>query len=53
MVDSTDRRPDVGRVAVLADIAGLNVCGILACRVVTVVAANAVIRDIGVIEVRR
>ena len=53
MVDGADRCPDVGGVAVLADIARLDVCGIFACRIVTVVAVNAVIRDIYVIEIRR
>jgi len=53
MVDSTDRSPDVGSVAVLADITRLNVCEILARRIRTVVAVDAVIRDTYVIEVRR
>ena len=45
MVDGADRYPDVGIVAVLADIARLNVSEILACCIVTVVAVAAVIRD--------
>jgi len=53
MVDGAGRNPDVGGVAVLADIARLNVCEILARRIVTVVAVNAVIGDTYVIEVRR
>ena len=53
MVDGADRCPDVGGVAVLADITRLNVCEVLARRIVAVVAVNAVIRDIYVIEVRR
>ena len=53
MVDGADRCPDVGGVAVLADIAGLNVCETLARRIVAVVAVNAVIRDVYVVEIRR
>ena len=53
MVDGADRYPDVGGVAVLADVACLNVCEILARGICAVVAVNAVIRDTYVIEVRR
>lgn len=53
MVDGADRCPDIGGVAVLADIARLNVCEIFAGCIGTVMAVNAVIRDIDVIEVCR
>ena len=53
MVHRTDWCPDIGGVAVFADIARLNVREILACGICTVVAVNAVVRNVRVIEIRR
>jgi hypothetical protein len=53
VVDSANRCPDIGGVAVFADIARLNVREILACGICTVVAVNAVVRNVRVIEIRR
>ncbi len=52
VVDGEDRREDVGRMAVLADVGGLNVGGVLARRLGAVMAAGAVATNIDVIEVR-
>ena len=52
MVDGADRYPDVGGVAVLADVACLNVCEILARGICAVVAVDTVIGDVRVIEIR-
>lgn len=53
MVDGANRGPDIGSVAVFADVARLNVCEILARGICAVVAVNTVICDVRVIEVRR
>lgn len=53
VIDGKYRGPDVGRVAVLADVAGLYVCRSLARRLDAVVAARAVARDVDVVEVGR
>ena len=53
MVDKIRRCPEDVVVAVLADIAGLEVIEGLAACVRPVVATDAAARDIGVIEVRR
>ena len=53
MVDGVNRHPDVGCMAVLADIGRLNMCEVLACSVNTVMAAGAIARDIYVIKIRR
>ena len=52
MVDRIGRRPHIAVVAVLADIRGLYVCQILASGFDAVMAAEAVARDIHVIECR-
>ena len=51
MVHRTDWCPDIGGVAVFADIARLNVVKILAGRIGAVVAVNAVVRNVCVIKV--
>jgi len=53
MVDRVSRGPDVRRVAVFADVAGLDVIWRLAGRVRAVMAAKAVASDVDVIEIRR
>jgi len=53
MVHRTDWCPDIGGVAVFADIAGLNVVKILAGSIRAVVAVNAVVRNVCVVEIRR
>ena len=53
VVDGEDRRKDVGTVAVLANIAGLNVCQILADGIDTVMAVDTQARDVQVIKVGR
>ena len=53
MVDGVSRHPHIRRMAVFADVARLHMCcRILARGVGTVVAAEAVARDVDVIEVR-
>lgn len=53
VVDGIDRYPDIRCVAVFADVAGLYMGLRLARRVGTVVAAEAISRDVDVIEIRR
>jgi len=53
MVDRECRQPGIRRVTILADIRCLDVILALACRVDTVVAADAVARDIDMVEIRR
>ena len=53
MIDRNCRRPHIAVVAVLADIRRLYVCQVLAGGVYAVVAAEAVARNIHVIECRR
>lgn len=52
VVNGTDWRPNVGVMAVFANVACLNVCEILARRRGAIVAVNAITRKIRVIEVR-
>ncbi len=51
MVHRVDWRPDIGRMTVFADIARLDVCEIFARSICAVVAINAVIRNISVVEI--
>ena len=51
VVDGKDRRKDVGIVAVLANIAGLDVCQILANGIDTVMAVNTLARDVQMVKV--
>jgi len=53
VIDSDDRAPCGGAVAVLADICRQHVCRMLPGRVDAVVAAEAVVRNVDVVEVRR
>jgi len=53
VIDGQHGREPVRRVAIFTDICRLNVSGILASRVRTVVTADAISSDIDVIEVRR
>ena len=53
MVDNVGRRPDVRIVAVLADVAGLNMRWSFAGGVRSIVAVDTAIRNIRVIEIRR
>ena len=53
MIYIGDRCPNVGAVAVLANIRRLNVKRILAGRIGAIVTTDAVIHDIEVIEVSR
>ena len=53
MIDSKYRREDIGVVAVLADIAGLHVVRVLACRFYAMVTVDAGAADIDVIKIRR
>ena len=52
VVNGVDWRPNVGVMAIFADVACLNVCEILARRGAAIVAANAVIHKIRMVEVR-
>lgn len=52
VVNGVNRRPHVGVMAIFADIAGLDVGKILASRIGAVVAVDAAVRNIRVIEVR-
>ena len=51
MVNGVNRHPDVGCMAVLADIGRLNMRKVLACSINTVMAAGAIARDIYMIEI--
>ena len=51
VVDGVNWRPNIGVVAVFADIAGLDVGEILAGCIGAVVAVDAIVRNIRVIEV--
>jgi len=51
MIDGVDRRPGIRTVAVLADISGLYVCEVFAGGIRTIVTVDAIVCDIGVIEV--
>lgn len=53
VVDRDRRRPHIGRVAVCADIGRLYVCQVLAGGIYTVMATDAIARDVQVIEVCR
>jgi len=53
VVDSKYRRPDIARVTVFANVARLHMRGILAGGFGTVVAAEAVARNVHVVEIRR
>lgn len=53
VVNRADRCPDIGVMAVFANIARLNMREILARCICAVVAVNAIIRNIRVIEIRR
>lgn len=53
VVNCADRCPDIGVMAVFANVARLNMRKILARCICAVVTANAVIRNIRVIEIRR
>ena len=52
VINGEHRHPDVGRVAVFANIRGLDVSWRLTCRIGTVMAAGAITRDIHVIKIR-
>ncbi len=52
VVHRRHRRPDVGTVTVLADVGCLHVSGALASGIAAVMAAEAIVDDIGVVEVR-
>lgn len=52
VIDRVRRCPDVGIVAILANVCSLNMRGVLAGCIRAVVAIDAGIRDVGVIEVR-
>ena len=51
VINRADRRPDIGVVTVFANITRLDVCEILARRICSVVAANAIIRNVRVVEI--
>jgi len=51
MVDGIDRREHIGIVAVLADVAGLNVSQILACGIRAIVAARTILANARMTEV--
>ena len=51
MIDGIGGRKDIGIVAILTHVAGLNVCKVLARSVNSVVTIDAIVRDIGVIEI--
>lgn len=53
VVNGKCRRPYIRVVAVFADIARLNVGEIFACGICAVMAVNAVVRNLRVIEIRR
>lgn len=53
MVNGGDRRPHTAAMAVLADVGGLHVQRSLAGRVSAIVTTEAVVDDIGMIEIRR
>ena len=53
MIDHVDRREQNTVVAVLADVGGLDMRGVLADRLSAVMAAYAITRDIDVIEIGR
>ena len=53
MVYRSYRRPDVGAVAILADIGCLHVCRALAGRIGAVVTTGAIVDDVGMVEVSR
>ncbi len=52
MIDGENRRENVGVMAVLADIAGLDVRRVLAGRFHAVVAVDTVASDVDMVEVR-
>lgn len=53
VIDCVDRSPDITRVAVFANVTGLNMRQRLSCGLSTVMAAEAVTGNIDMIEVRR
>ncbi len=53
VVDSHHRRKHIRGVAIFADICRLNVCRVFASRLRAVMAADAVTKDVHVIEIRR
>jgi hypothetical protein len=52
VVNNVHRHPDVGRMAIFADICGLYVGRVLARRVGAIVTAGAIARDVHMIEIR-
>jgi len=53
VIDRIDRHPDVGVMAVFANIARLNMCEVLTGCVRAIVAISTVVRNVRVIEIRR
>ena len=53
VINGEDRRKNVGVVAVLADIAGLNVCQVFADGIDIVMAVNTLANDIQMVKVGR
>lgn len=53
VIDSKDRRKNIGRVAVLAHITGLDVCRTFADSLDPIMAIDTIAGDVHVIEVRR
>lgn len=53
MIDGEYRGENIRVVTILADIAGLDMCDVLARSVHAVMAVDAISRDVQVIEVRR